>query len=52
MSEVEQLWYKLGEKFGNTRKWHQLSAHEQHVFIQGINMIIAVMNNQVQTQGV
>ena len=49
MSEVEQLWYALSAKFGNNRTWHELSAHEQQVFIDGINRIIAVLNNQLQT---
>ena len=51
-SEVEQLWYALSTKFGNNRAWRELSAHEQQVFIQGVNMIIAVVNNQVQTHGI
>ena len=52
MSEVEQLWYALSTKFGNNRAWRELSAQEQHIFIDGINRIIAVLNNQLQTQGV
>lgn len=51
-SEVEKFWYALSGKFGNNRTWNQLSAQEQHIFIDGINRIIAVLNNQIQTQGV
>ena len=52
MSDVEKLWVKLAEQFGNQRTWHQLSAQEQQVFIDGINRIIVVVNNQLQAKGV
>ena len=48
-SDVEKFWYALSGKFGNNRTWNQLSAQEQHIFIDGINRIIAVLNNQIQT---
>jgi hypothetical protein len=43
MSEVEQFWSKVAEKFGDKRTWQQLNPMEQQMVIQGINMILQVV---------
>ena len=43
MSDVEQFWSKVAAKFGDNRTWHQLNPMEQMQVIQGINMILQVV---------
>lgn len=46
MSEVEQFWYAVQKHTGDTRKWEELPPQAQSIFIQGINMILAVVNSK------
>ena len=48
MSDVEKLWYALASKFNNPRQWSELTAQEQNIFIDGINRLIFVLNDQGQ----
>jgi hypothetical protein len=43
MSDVELFWSKVAEKFGDKRTWYQLNPMEQQMVIQGINMILQVV---------
>lgn len=43
MSDVEAFWTKVAAKFGDNRTWHQLNPMEQQMVIQGINMILQVV---------
>lgn len=43
MSDVEQFWSKVAEKFGDNRTWQQLNPMEQQMVLQGINMILQVV---------
>ena len=43
MSDVEKFWAKTAEKFGDKRTWQQLNPMEQQMVIQGINMILQVV---------
>ena len=43
MSDVELFWARVAEKFGDKRTWHQLNPMEQMQVIQGINMILQVV---------
>lgn len=43
MSDVEAFWVKVAAKFGDNRNWHQLNPMEQQMVIQGINMILQVV---------
>lgn len=44
-SEVEQFYAAICSKLGITRHWHELSPQEVAVFLQGVNMILAVVHN-------
>lgn len=43
MSDVEKFWTAVAAKFGDNRNWHQLKPIEQQTVIQGINMILHVL---------
>jgi hypothetical protein len=43
MSDTELFWFKVAEKFGDKRTWQQLNPMEQQMVIQGINMILQVV---------
>ena len=43
MSDVELFWSKVAEKFGDKRTWHQLNPMEQIQIVQGVNMILQVV---------
>jgi hypothetical protein len=43
MSDVEKFWSKVAEKFSDKRTWQQLNPMEQQMVIQGINMILQVV---------
>ncbi len=43
MSDVEVFWSKVAEKFGDKRTWQQLNPMEQQMVLQGINMILQVV---------
>jgi hypothetical protein len=43
MSDVEAFWSAMAAKFGDTRQWHDLHPQEQMMVIQGINMILQVV---------
>jgi hypothetical protein len=43
MSDVEKFWSRVAEKFGDKRSWNQLNPMEQMQVIQGINMILQVL---------
>jgi hypothetical protein len=45
MSDVEKFWEAISAKMGVQRKWHQLDQMEQMQFVQGINLILAVVHN-------
>ena len=46
MSEVEQFWVAICKKTGDTRKWNDLNGNQQLFFIQGINLILSVVNSK------
>jgi len=43
MSDVEKFWQAVAAKFGDNRTWYQLNPMEQQMIIQGINMILQVV---------
>jgi hypothetical protein len=43
MSDVERFWSAVAKKFGDKRSWNQLNPMEQMQVIQGINMILQVV---------
>lgn len=43
MSDVEKFWSAVAAKCGDNRTWHQLNPMEQQMVIQGINMILQVV---------
>ncbi len=43
MSDVEKFWSAVAAKFGDKRTWQQLNPMEQQMVIQGINMILQVV---------
>jgi len=45
MSDVEIYWQKIAEKYGDTRKWQDLSPNAQHLIIQSINALLYVLSN-------
>ena len=42
-SEVQKFWTAVAAKFGDKRTWHELNPMEQQMIIQGINMILQVV---------
>ena len=46
-SDVEQFWDAVAAKFGDNRKWQDLTPQQQHVIINGINHILAVLHRAV-----
>lgn len=44
MSDVELYWQKIAEKFGDTRKWNELTRQQQDAVIQSVNILLAVLN--------
>lgn len=47
MSEVEAYWQAVANKFGDKRKWSDLTLQQQQIVIQSINALFAVLYNQV-----
>ena len=47
MSDIEILWDKLRLHFNDNREWKQLNLQQQQVFIQGVNMLLAVLDKRV-----
>lgn len=43
MSDVEKFWTAVAAKFDDKRTWHELNPVEQIQIIQGINMILQVV---------
>ena len=43
MSDVEKFWTAVAAKFGDKRTWYELNPMEQQMIIQGINMILQVV---------
>lgn len=43
MSDVERFWNAVSAKFGDGRSWQQLNPMEQMQVVQGINMILGVL---------
>ncbi len=44
---VEQFWEAVAAKFGDDRKWQDLTPQQQHVMINAINHILAVLHRAV-----
>jgi hypothetical protein len=42
MSETESFYAAIVAKLGGTRSWQELSPQEQHMFVQGLNIILQV----------
>jgi hypothetical protein len=42
MSDTEKFYAAIVAKLGGTRPWQQLSPQEQHIFMQGLNIILQV----------
>ena len=42
MSDTERFYAAIVAKLGGTRSWEQLSPQEQHMFIQGLNIMLQV----------
>ena len=47
-SEVELFYEKCSAQVGNPRKFQELSGQEQMMLVQALNLICAVVFNQVQ----
>lgn len=47
MSDTEKLWSAVAAKFGDNRKWSDLTQQQQQVFMQGINCFLAVLHRAV-----
>lgn len=43
MSDIERFWQAMSVKFGCNVSWDELNFMEQQQIIQGVNMILAVM---------
>jgi len=43
MSDVEKFYAASAAKFGSTRKWQDLQPQEQMMFVQAINMMLAIL---------
>lgn len=46
-SDVSNYWETIAAKFGDTRKWNDLTLQQQQVVIQSINAIMAVLHRMV-----
>lgn len=44
MSKTEQLYKSLQKYFPDSKEWSELTAHQQVMFVQGINLIIQTLN--------
>lgn len=44
MSDIEKFYAAIAVKYGCQRAWSQLHPQEQHQFIQGVNLILDVLN--------
>jgi hypothetical protein len=47
MSDVESYWQAIAAKFGDNRKWTDLQPQEQHLVINSINQLLAVLHRLV-----
>ena len=47
MSDVSNYWEAIAAKFGDTRKWNDLTLQQQQVVIQSINALMAVLHRMV-----
>jgi len=43
MSDVEKFYEAVRKNFPNSKPWHELNPMQQMQLVQGINMIIGVM---------
>lgn len=46
-SPVEITWDAIAKNYQDSRTWHQLTRQQQDVFLQAINMILAVVYEYV-----
>ena len=46
-SDVSNYWEAIAAKFGDTRKWNDLTLQQQQVVIQSINALMAVLHRMV-----
>lgn len=46
-SGVEKIWDAIAKHFEDTRTWYQLNQQQQQIFLQAINMMLAVVHKQV-----
>lgn len=46
-SDVSNYWEAVAAKFGDARKWNDLTLHQQQIVIQSINALFAVLYHQV-----
>lgn len=46
-SDVSNYWEAVAAKFGDTRKWNDLTLHQQQIVMQSINALLAVLYHQV-----
>lgn len=46
-SDVSNYWEAIADKFGDTRKWNDLTLQQQQVVIQSINALMAVLHRMV-----
>lgn len=49
-SEIEIYWEAIAAKFGNTREWTNLHPQEQHMIIQSVNLLFAVLGNPIRKE--
>jgi hypothetical protein len=45
LSEVEQYWKAVSEKFGLNIDWNSLHPQEQHQVIMSINLLLQILDN-------
>lgn len=44
MSDVEQFWSRACQYFHSTRKWDELNNIEQHMVVQSLNTLLALIH--------
>ncbi len=47
-SAVEIYWEKIAEKYGDVRKWEDLSPNAQQAVLHSVNLLFAVLHGNIQ----
>lgn len=46
-SDVSNYWQAVATKFGDKRKWNDLTLHQQQIVMHSINALLAVLHHQI-----